>query len=102
MSYLTRQKFPVPLDPDQVGQDWSRRGYSYDVFTDSPGHEWNDFVHATNELVAVMVGKLRFTIGTEEILSKLGNEVFIPKGVRHSAKNVSPPRRIGSMGMAET
>ena len=87
-SYLTRQKFPVPLDRDQVTQDWRRRGYSCDVFTDPPGREWNDFVHATNELVTVIVGKLRLTIGAEEILAEPGDEVFIPKGVRHSVKNV--------------
>ena len=63
MSYLTRQKFPVPLNRDQVAQDWGRRGYSCDVFTNPPGREWNDFVHATNELVIVMEGKLKLTIG---------------------------------------
>ena len=38
MPYLTHQKFPMPLDRDQVTQDWRQRG-----------REWNDFVHATNE-----------------------------------------------------
>jgi hypothetical protein len=52
MSYLTHHKFPLPLDRDQVAQDWRQRGYSCDVFADPPGREWNDFVHATNELVA--------------------------------------------------
>lgn len=37
MPYLTRQKFPVPLDRNQVAQDWRRRGYSCDVCTDPPG-----------------------------------------------------------------
>jgi len=59
------------------------------VFTDPPGREWNDFVHATNELVTVIVGKLRLMIGTEEIIAEPGDEVFIPKGVCHSVKNVS-------------
>ena len=90
MPYLTRQKFQVPLDRDQVTHDWHRRGYSCDMFTDPPGREWKDFVHATNELVTVMVGKLKLTIGAEEILAEPGDEVFIPKGVRHSVKNVSP------------
>ncbi len=90
MPYLTRQKFQVPLDRDQVARDWNQRGYSCGVFTDPPGREWKDFVHATNELVTVMVGKLKLTIGAEEILAEPGDEVFIPKGVRHSVKNVSP------------
>jgi quercetin dioxygenase-like cupin family protein len=89
MSYLTHQKFPVPLDRDQVARDWRQRGYSCDVFTDPPGREWNDFVHMTNELVTVMEGKLKLTIGGEEITVEPGDEVFIPKGICHSVKNIS-------------
>ncbi|MFO0697724.1 MAG: cupin domain-containing protein [Nitrospira sp.] len=89
MSYLTHQKFPPSLDRAQVALDWSQRGYSCDVFTDPPGREWNDFVHAANELVTVMEGKLRLTIGKAEILAEPGDEVFIPKGVLHSVKNLS-------------
>jgi quercetin dioxygenase-like cupin family protein len=89
MSYHTHQKFTVPLDRDKVAHDWCRRGYSCDLFTDQPGREWNDFVHATNELVVVVEGKLKLTIGGEEIIAGPGDEVFIPKGVRHSVKNIS-------------
>jgi quercetin dioxygenase-like cupin family protein len=48
--------------------------------------EWSDFVHTTNELMTVMVGKLRLTIDAEEILAEPGDEVL---GVCHSVKNVS-------------
>jgi hypothetical protein len=48
MPYLTRQKFPVPLDRDQVAQEWRRRGYSCDVFIDPPGREWNDFIYTSH------------------------------------------------------
>lgn len=89
MSYLTRQKFPTPLNRDQVAHDWHSRGYSCDVFVDPPGREWNDFVHATNELVTVIAGRLKIGIGGEEFLVEPGDEIFIPKGVRHSVKNVS-------------
>lgn len=89
MSYLARHKFPTPLNRDQIAYDWGRRGYSCDLFTDPPGREWNDFVHATNELVAVMEGRLKLTIGGEGIIAEAGDEVFIPKGVRHSVKNIS-------------
>lgn len=89
MSYLTRQKFAVPLNRDEVARSWGQRGYSCDVFVDPPGREWNDFVHATNELVAVLDGKLRLTIGGEEIIAEPGDEVFIPKGACHSVKNIS-------------
>lgn len=89
MPYLTRQKFPIPLDRDRVTQDWGQRGYSCDVFTDPPGKEWNNFVHATNELVTVMDGRLKLTIDGQEIIAEPGDEVFIPKRVLHSVKNIS-------------
>jgi quercetin dioxygenase-like cupin family protein len=89
MCYITHHKFLVPLDCEQVARDWCQRGYSCDVFTDPPDREWNDFVHATNELATVIDGKLKLTIGGEEIIAEAGDEVFIPQGVRHSVKNVS-------------
>lgn len=36
-----------------------------------------------------MEGKLKLTIGGEEIIAEPGDEVFIPKGARHSVKNIS-------------
>jgi len=79
----------MPLDRDQVAHDWHQRGYTCDGFTDPPDREWNDFVHMTNELVTVMDGRLKLTIGGEEIIAEPGDEVFIPKGARHSVKNVA-------------
>lgn len=90
MYSLTLHKFPVPLDREQVAQDWHRRGYSCEVFADPPGREWNDFVHATNKLVTAMDGRLKLTIGGKEISVEPGDEVLIPKGVHHSVKNISP------------
>lgn len=89
MSYLARHKFSIPPDRDQITRDWGRRGYSCDLFTDPPGREWNNFVHTTNELVTVMTGKLRLTIGDEEIVAAPGDEVFIPRGLLHSVKNIA-------------
>ena len=89
MSYLTCQKFSVPLDRDQVAHDWKMQGYSCDLFTDPPGREWNNFVHSTNELVTVVVGKLRLTIDGDEIVAEPGDEVFIPRGICHSVKNIA-------------
>lgn len=90
MSYLARQKFSTPPDRDQIAHDWQHRGYSCDLFTDPPGREWNDFVHTMNELVTVITGKLKLTIGDEELIAEPGDEVCIPRNVRHSVKNISP------------
>jgi quercetin dioxygenase-like cupin family protein len=90
MRYLTPKKFAMPIDREEVTRDWGKRGYSCDVFVDPPGREWNNYVHATNELVTVVSGRLRLTIDDEEVLAEPGDEVFIPKGICHSVKNISP------------
>jgi quercetin dioxygenase-like cupin family protein len=64
-------------------------GYSFDIFINPPGQEWNDFVHATNELVTVMDGRLKLTIGKKEIIEEPGDEVFILKGIHPSVMNIS-------------
>lgn len=89
MSYHTHQKFSLPLNRTEVAEDWGRRGYTCDLFVDPPGREWNDFVHATNELVTVLDGTLKLTIQDEELIALPGDEIFIPKGVSHSVKNIA-------------
>jgi quercetin dioxygenase-like cupin family protein len=88
MNFLVRSKFAVPVDRDEVFRSWDGRGYSCDLFVDPPGREWNDFVHAANELVTVVEGRLRMTIEDFEVIAEPGDEVFIPAGAGHSVKNV--------------
>ena len=38
------------------------RGFSCATLVDSPGHEWNGFVHTTNEPVTVIKGRLRVIV----------------------------------------
>ena len=59
-----------------------------DLFVDPPGREWNDFVHARNELVTVAEGRLEVTVAGSRFVAEPGDEVFIPKGTLHSVKNV--------------
>lgn len=87
---IEKRKFATPVDRDAVARDWRARGYSCEPFTDPPGREWNDFCHATNELVTVVEGKLALTVGGETMICEAGDEVFIPKGAVHSVKNVAP------------
>ena len=85
---VVRRKFAAPVDPAAVRRDWQTRGFSCIRFTDPPGRAWNDFVHDTNELVTVVDGKLRFTIGTDTVELGPGDEALIPRGVRHSVLNI--------------
>ena len=88
MAYLSTGKYLTPIQRDEVCRAWAARGYSCDLFTDPPGREWNNFQHTTNELVTVVEGRLRLLIGTDEIIVNPGDEVFIPKNMNHSVKNI--------------
>lgn len=46
----------------KVAADWSARGFSCDLWTDPPGQRWEDFRHATDELVTVLEGAMEFEV----------------------------------------
>jgi quercetin dioxygenase-like cupin family protein len=73
-----------------VAADWRSRGFSCDLFVDPPGRAWDNFVHATNELVTVAEGCLEVTVAGHRFVAEPGDEIFIPKGAWHSVRNVHP------------
>jgi quercetin dioxygenase-like cupin family protein len=81
-------RFAQPVEQRAVAEDWAARGYSCQLFVDPPGREWNDFIHATNELVTVIEGRLRMTVGGGSVVLGPGDEFFIPKNAQHSVKNI--------------
>jgi quercetin dioxygenase-like cupin family protein len=58
------------------------------VWVDTPGQHWEDFVHATDELVLVLEGRMEFEIEGMVHHPDPGEELFIPAGVVHSARNI--------------
>lgn len=87
---LTKARFAAPVDPAAVASDWAARGYSCHTFVDPPGQQWRDFVHHTNEVVTVVEGRLRLTIGDDaDVEAEPGDEIFIPRHARHSVYNIS-------------
>ena len=74
--------------PDQIAADWRARGFSCDVWVDPPGQRWEDFTHATDELVVLLEGEMEFEIDGECQRPQAGEELMIPAGVLHSARNV--------------
>ncbi|HYA39032.1 MAG TPA: cupin domain-containing protein [Candidatus Methylomirabilis sp.] len=85
---VTRHKFVRPVDHSGVVRDWIARGYSCRGFTDPPGREWRDFVHDTNELVTVVDGRLEVSMHGESYALEPGDELFIPRGVAHTVRNI--------------
>ena len=84
---VTKAKFAAPVDQAAVAADWRARGFSCGLFVDPPGQAWNDFVHATNELVTVLDGQLELTIEGESFEVGPGDEAVIPEGALHSVRN---------------
>ena len=86
--FVTPGKFPTPLDKAVAARDWQARGYSCGTFVDPPGQRWEDFVHDCNELVTVVEGRLEMEVAGQTMTVEPGDEVFIPKGARHSVRNI--------------
>ncbi|RMD64965.1 MAG: cupin domain-containing protein [Alphaproteobacteria bacterium] len=86
--YVHRHRFAVPIDAAAVAEDWRARGFSCATFVDPPGRRWEDFVHDCNELVTVVEGRLEMEVAGQSAIVEPGDEVFIPKGARHSVRNI--------------
>jgi mannose-6-phosphate isomerase-like protein (cupin superfamily) len=69
-------------------EDWAQRGFSCAIWVDPPGQVWCDFVHATDELVMPVEGEIELEIGGMKCYPRIGEEVVIPAGVRHTVRNV--------------
>lgn len=76
------------INQQQIAQDWQQRGFSCDLWTDPPGQVWEDFVHAVDELVILVDGRIELEMDGKTFCPKAGEEVFIPGRVMHSVRNI--------------
>ena len=76
------------IDRQQLAAEWASRGFGCDLWTDPPGRRWEDFTHATEELVLVLEGQIEFEISGQVCHPALGEELLIPAGAVHSARNI--------------
>ena len=88
--YINEKLFQTPVMQAEVANIWANRGFTCYLYVDPPGQEWNNFVHRTNELVTVISGQLNLQAERKKFVLNVGDELFIPSGVRHSVKNTSP------------
>jgi quercetin dioxygenase-like cupin family protein len=72
----------------KVAADWASRGYRCDLWTDPPGQCWEGFRHAAGELVTVLEGEVEFEVAGQVHHPRVGEELLIPAGAVHSARNV--------------
>lgn len=82
--------FARPVTQNDVKTAWQQQGFSFGVFRDVAGQEWNDFVHDTDEYVVVAKGKLTVNVGLETAACEAGDLIRIPRGTEHSLKTTSP------------
>jgi len=76
------------VDRERIAADWAARGFSCDLWTDPPGQRWEDFTHATDEVVIVLEGDMEFEFKGQVHQPQPGEELFIPAGAVHSARNI--------------
>src|SRR5262249_6848986 len=76
------------VDQKAVEKDRNARGFSCDLWTDAPGRVWRDFIHETDELVMLMEGKEKFKMTAQIHRLEIGQELRIPAGTYHTARNV--------------
>ena len=76
------------VDPDKIAADWAERGFSCMLWVDEPGQRWEDFTHETDELVTVLEGRMEFEVAGNIHHPQPGDELLIPAGAIHSARNI--------------
>ena len=78
----------MKIDRRHVQADWAVRGFSCDLWVDPPGQRWEDFEHNTDEIVMVVEGEMEFEVDGVVHHPGLGEELLIPAGAVHSARNI--------------
>jgi len=76
------------MNRHEIAADWAARGFSCDLWVDTPGNRWEDFTHATDELVIVLEGTMEFEVEGEVHHPEIGDELLIPARAVHSARNI--------------
>ena len=75
-------------DRERTAESWASRGFCCDLWVDPPGQRWEDFTHRTDEVVTVVEGTMEFEIEGKIHRPKPGEELLIPAGSLHSARNI--------------
>lgn len=75
------------LDRVKIAKDWKARGFSCDLWVDPPGQVWEDYVHATDELLMLMEGALELEMQGKTLRPAIGEEILIPAHTSHTVRN---------------
>jgi predicted Zn-ribbon and HTH transcriptional regulator len=76
------------VDREAVAAEWAARGFSCGLWTDAPGQRWEDYTHATDELVIVVEGTIELEVDGRVVRPAVGEEIVVPARARHSVRNI--------------
>lgn len=82
----------LTMEFEKVKRDWAQRGFGCDIWTDPPGKVWKDYVHNTDEVVMLLEGEVEFVFGGQTHHPKIGEELLIPAGEKHTVTNIGRVR----------
>lgn len=80
--------FAVTIDQTHVESEWYARGFRCGLWVDPPGQVWEDYVHASDELLMVLEGELELEMRGRTFRPRNGEEILIPARETHSVRNV--------------
>ncbi len=75
-----------PLTESALCDLLEARGYRVSRYVYPPGTTFPDHSHDEDKIDAVLSGRFRMTIGSEEIILERGDSLEVPRGVMHSAE----------------
>lgn len=70
-----------------VSADWSRRGYSCELWVDPPDRVLSDFVHETDLLLLLLEGAIQIDLPDRTVQLQVGDEVDIPAHTRFTIRH---------------
>lgn len=85
---MEKEKASWKRKQEEIRTQWEKEGFSCALWVDPPGQKWENFVHAEDEKVLLLEGKMEFEHGGRKKVLHPGDEDFIPAGEVHSARNI--------------
>ena len=77
-----------PLSEGALRQKLEQRGYRVSRYVYSPGTYFPDHSHDVDKIDAVLSGRFRMRIGSDEVILEAGDCLTVPCGLAHSAEVV--------------
>ncbi len=77
-----------PLSEPVLRQKLARRGYRVSRYVYPPGTYFPDHSHGVDKIDAVLSGRFRMKMGSDEVTLEAGDCLAVPRGVVHSAEVV--------------